>query len=596
MGKKIIVVAALVIILSAAIVFLAGVREGRNTARGPAGFVQADGTRLVVDGKPFRFVGANVDLMFQKETRTHMPDMMRFAAGKGMTVVRVWATGEGGLDDVQPANNWKRDRWFRLKPDEWNEQEFVFLDQVIAEAARNGLRVQLCLANWWRDTGGVTQYLRWAGINGADDDNYPFGINNEKAMRFYTNETARKLYREHVEKIAARRNSVTGILYRDDPAIFGYELINEAQAITGRWAERRAWIAEMSAYLKSIDPHHIVAPGDWGYRSAAERREWLLDHQLPAIDYCDVHNYPLDDQDVFVDSPEALDHFIENRAAASFSLKKPLVLGEFGMKPEGYRGFAREVWFRSYFASAVKNGAAGAMFWILTPAPQRGYSVTYTAPQDAAVFSEVQGGAQLFAARQNDRPAGRLLDAGQHLVPHHFAFTRSAEQPGLQPQQINRDDGSLLYRFKPEMAITGRWEKLGDGPGFVWGAGVGLFDYVIPQRVDRRRVGHLVVRAHLQPVVPVDAAPAGIKTRVTLFVNGSDCGSRLIPVEDPRQPLIQEWMVDEFSIRLRAARGLPLTIRFAVAVDSDWLYGVNLANWPEGYESHDATPLEVEVR
>ena len=79
-------------------------------------------------------------------------------------------------------------------------------------------------------------------------------------------------------------------------------------------------------------------------------------------------------------------------------------------------------------------------------------------------------------------------------------------------------------------------------------------------------------------------------------MNGTDCGSRLIPVEDPKQPLIQEWMVDEFSVRLRAARGLPLTIRFAVKADSDWLYGVNISNWPEGYDARGATPVEVEVR
>jgi mannan endo-1,4-beta-mannosidase len=596
MGKRRILVAALVIVVSAAIVFLAGGLPGRSPSLGPAGFVQADGIGLVVDGKPFRFVGANLDLMFQKDTRAHMPNMMRFAAEQGMTVVRVWATGEGGLNDVQPANNWKRDRWFRLKPEEWNEEEFVFLDQVIAEAARNGLRVQLCLANWWRDTGGVTQYMRWAGINGADDDKYPFGINNEKAMLFYTNETARRLYRAHVEKIAARRNTVNRKLYREDPAIFGYELINEAQAITGRWSERRAWIAEMSAYLKSLDPHHIVAPGDWGYRSAAERREWLLDHQLATIDYCDVHNYPRDDKDVYVDSPEALNHFVENRAAASFAIGKPLVLGEFGMQPEGYGGTTREAWFRSYFDTAVRNGAAGAMFWILTSAPQRGYSVTYNAPQDAAVFAEVNRAAQTFAAHQNAKPPNQVLEAGWHLVPHQFVFTRSSSEAGLRPQQINRDDGSLLYRFKPEMAVAGRFEKLGDGPGFVWGSGVGFFDYVVPERPDRRRVGHLTVRAHLQPVLPVDAAASFVKTRVTLFVNGTDCGSRLIPVEDPKQPLIQEWMVNEFTIRLRAARGLPLSLRFAVTVDSDWLYGINIANWPEGYDSHDATPIEVEVR
>ena len=46
----------------------------------------------------------------------------------------------------------------------------------------------------------------------------------------------------------------------------------------------------------------------------------------------------------------------------------------------------------------------------------------------------------------------------------------------------------------------------------------------------------------------------------------------------------------------RFARGLPITIRFAVTVDSDWLYGVNISNWPEGYDSHDAKPVEVEVR
>jgi hypothetical protein len=415
-------------------------------------------------------------------------------------------------------------------------------------------------------------------------------------MLFYTNETARRLYRAHVEKIVARRNTVNGKLYREDPAIFGYELINEAQAITGRWSERRAWIAEMSAYLKSLDPQHIVAPGDWGYRSAAERREWLLDHQLATIDYCDVHNYPRDDKDVYVDSTEALNHFVEDRAAASFFVGKPLVLGEFGMQPEGYGGITREAWFRAYFDSAIENGAAGAMFWILTSAPQRGYSVTYNAPQDAAVLAEVNRAGQTFAAQQNAKPPKQVLAAGQHLVPHQFVFTRSPTEAGLRPQQINRDDGSLLYRFQPEMAVAGRFEKLGDGPGFVWGSGVGFFDYVVPERAARRRVGHLTVRAHLQPVLPVDAATSFVKTRVTLFMNGTDCGSRLIPVEDPKQPLIQEWLVDEFTIRLRAARGLPLSIRFAVTVDSDWLYGINIANWPEGYDAHDATPMEVEVR
>ncbi len=104
------------------------------------------------------------------------------------------------------------------------------------------------------------------------------------------------------------------------------------------------------------------------------------------------------------------------------------------------------------------------------------------------------------------------------------------------------------------------------------------------------------MRAHIQPVLPTDAKVDWIRTRVTLFVNGADCGSRLIPVERVGEPLIQEWHVDGFFVRLRAMRGLPLAIRFAVTPEADWLYGINISNWPEGYDSHDAKPVEVEVR
>ncbi|MDT7602334.1 MAG: hypothetical protein QOF61_331, partial [Acidobacteriota bacterium] len=35
----------------------------------PRGFVVASGTRFVVDGQPFRFVGANVAVMYRDEDR-----------------------------------------------------------------------------------------------------------------------------------------------------------------------------------------------------------------------------------------------------------------------------------------------------------------------------------------------------------------------------------------------------------------------------------------------------------------------------------------------------------------------------------------------
>jgi mannan endo-1,4-beta-mannosidase len=577
MGKRLFAIAALALSVGAALFLFRGSLEHP----GRPGFVQVRRGHFVTDGRPFRFVGANAAVTYGDDERVHLSDTLRAAASAGVRVVRVWAFGGRETDSVPTVRN---------------EDALLNLDRVIGEAARNNLRVQLCLTNWWRDTEGVVRYLRWANLPDAADDNRPYGINAERAMLFYTNEATRRLYREHVQKIATRRNTVTGILYRDDPTIFGYELMNEAQAVTGRWAERRAWIAEMSGYLKSLDPDHLVAPGDWGYRSAAERREWVMDHALPNIDYCDVHIYPSQDQDSFVDSPEALRGFIDNRVAAAYSVRKPLVFGEFGMNLEGYKGVSQRDWFRAFFEGTARAGTGGAMFWLLTPDPKRLYGVTYTTPRDQNIFAEIKRASETFASLQDATVAHSLAEAGQHLVPRQSAFRRAPDDPGTRPQMIARDDHTLLYRFKPEMAVAQRFEKIGGGVGFIWGSGVGFVEYIVPERKDHRRVGRLLVRAHLQPVLPADAPAAAIKTRVTLFVNGTDCGSRLVPAEDPKAPLIQEWSIDTWSTRLRALRGLPVTIRFAVLVESDWLYGINISNWPAGYDSHDASPVEFEVR
>ena len=598
MNKKLIVVAALLVVGSAAALFLVA---SPNTADHSSTdqFVRQRGGRLVIGQKPFRFVGANVALMYRDEDRERMPETLRQAAQAGIKVVRVWAFGEGGPNDVKPVadfDDWPRNHYFRLAPGRWNEDSFVYLDKVIAEAAKNNIYVQLCLTNWWRDTGGVTQYLRWAGINDAADDRYEFGINNEKAILFYTNPETRRLYKEHVEKLATRRNTITGVLYRDDPAIFGWELMNEAQVITGRWAERRAWFVEMSTYLKSLDPNHLISPGDWGYRSASERREWLADHAIPTIDYCDVHIYPRPDHNSFVDSPRALKEFIENRAAAAFSVGKPLVFGEFGMGVEGHNGASQLDWFRAFFEGNLSAGAGGAMFWILTPDTRRGYGVTYSTPRDKELLGEISRASQMFSSLQTAELPAPLLRSDRHLIPRQFAWSRSDGDAATLPQMIVKDDKTVLYQFKPQMASAERFEKIGEGVGYVWGFGSGFLEYTIPERPDRRRVSEIVVRAHVQPVLPIDAPPDFVKTRVTLFVDGWDGGSRLIPVEPQGQPLIQEWRLTGMFLRLRAMRGLPLKLRFAVTPESDWLYGVNISNWPEGYDSKDAKPIEVELR
>ena len=279
--------------------------------------------------------------------------------------MRVWAFGEGGPNDVKPIadfDDWPRHHSFRFAPNEWNEEAFVHLDKVIAEAAKNNIYVQLCLTNWWRDTGGVTQYLALGRNQRCRRRQLQIRHQQRKAILFYTNPETRRLYREHIEKLATRRNTITGVLYRDDPTIFGWELMNEAQVITGRWAERRAWFAEMSAYLKSLDPNHMITPG----AGVIVRRRTAR----VAGGSCDSddrllrrHNYPRDDHDSFVDSPTALKEFIENRAAAAFSFQKAAwCLVSLGWELTVTTALRRSNWYQAFFDGNARAARAGQCF------------------------------------------------------------------------------------------------------------------------------------------------------------------------------------------------------------------------------------------
>ena len=82
MNKKLFVVAALVLVGSAAVLFLgASPNVATNAPKGQ--FVRQRGGRFFVGQKPFRFVGANVALMYRDEDRERMPETLRQAAQAG---------------------------------------------------------------------------------------------------------------------------------------------------------------------------------------------------------------------------------------------------------------------------------------------------------------------------------------------------------------------------------------------------------------------------------------------------------------------------------------------------------------------------------
>jgi hypothetical protein len=78
MNRKLLVVAALVLVGSAAVLFLVASSNSRSSAAKDQ-FVRQRGGRFFVGSKPFRFVGANVSVMYRDEDRERMPETFRQA-------------------------------------------------------------------------------------------------------------------------------------------------------------------------------------------------------------------------------------------------------------------------------------------------------------------------------------------------------------------------------------------------------------------------------------------------------------------------------------------------------------------------------------
>lgn len=62
-------------------------------------------------------------------------------------------------------------------------------------------------------------------MQGIDEDVKDYEI--RRHALFYTDAGARSLYRQNVRQALLRRNSVNGRVYRDDPTIMAWGLLNE---------------------------------------------------------------------------------------------------------------------------------------------------------------------------------------------------------------------------------------------------------------------------------------------------------------------------------------------------------------------------------
>ena len=222
------------------------------------------------------------------------------AAAQNLTVVRMFA-----FPVLEGFN-------LQTSAGKYNEKAAKGLDYVIAAAARRGLKLVVALANNWKyndkNTDAKCAYTNWTRTaHGCDD--------------FWTDQNAIKLYKKNSEVITGRVNTLTGVAYKEDPTILAWNLINEPRCETPGCAPRmQAWIEDVSAHLKSVDPNHLITVGEDGFYQAdncwsdianpvprngyknqgapgsgwplATGQDFVPNHAPAAIDFLSIHMWP----------------------------------------------------------------------------------------------------------------------------------------------------------------------------------------------------------------------------------------------------------------------------------------------------------------
>jgi mannan endo-1,4-beta-mannosidase len=127
-----------------------------------SGFVRVDGTRFTVDGRTYRFAGANFWYGAYLGAPGDTGDRARLRAeldqlkAAGIDNLRVLAMSEasGFKRGVRPA--------IMSAPGKYDEQLLQGLDYLLAELARRDLKAVLYLNNFWQWSGGMSHYVSWA--------------------------------------------------------------------------------------------------------------------------------------------------------------------------------------------------------------------------------------------------------------------------------------------------------------------------------------------------------------------------------------------------------------------------------------------------
>jgi len=406
------------------------------------GYVTADGTSLVLNGKPWRFAGTNAFyagleyIMSEDEVRHMMMEQEK----AGTSVMRLFVSSLDGVPNSMMPE-------FGVV----SESALRRLDLVLLEAAKRNIRAIIVLANYWDFLGGMQKWV---------DTAYP---NEGRPLEtFYTDDFLKDQYKWLASRILDRRNTYTGVLYKEDPSIFSYELANEPRTSTGYdssvgrspGATICTWAAEMSAFVRALDAHHLLTIGDEGMRAdvrSSQSHGWLNDgHEgvdwLCNLNYADVatvHLYP----DSWGFGPGEFSwlgpYFLEDRRDIAWAQNKPVILEEYGMR-RGYMTSRSQLF--GWALDQVKDlGYAGSLVWAASHEPREGYQYGYYGYND--------GQGYVFGLSGTD------TDGATAIVDHN-RYVRSLVEPETPCTDVPPDSAYTCQQQSD-------WGKCAESGGFM---------------------------------------------------------------------------------------------------------------------------------
>ncbi len=340
---------------------------------------------FVLDGKPFCFAGTNNYYLSYKSEEA-VVDVLEAAVEMKLAVIRTWGFLDRGSLDGSVRNirepGHKDGIYFQYWDTKANRPAYndgpdglAKLDFVLHHARRLNIKVLIAITNSWRDFGGMDQYLAWYGL--------------DKHHEFYTDSRVRQAYKDWVSHLLNHVNSIDGIAYKNDPAIFAWELANEPRTLINEdfdsstgWDTTTivTWAKEMAAHVKSIDSNHLLAVGDEGFFNGggnhwSYQAEGGVDHEaltaIPEIDFGTYHLYP----DHWGTGHKWGIDWIDSHIQMARRLGKPTILEEYGIHVRREheidgpitQGFERrEVAYLNYNRAVRNLGGGGALFWILS--------------------------------------------------------------------------------------------------------------------------------------------------------------------------------------------------------------------------------------